>query len=250
MKIVLSPAKRMSAGKFPADEIVSRLPMVGRTNELVAFLKQCTPEELGRILSLSGNAVGAAELLYSRFGSGMNKPEKALFAFTGTAFTALDPRSFSEADLLFAQEHLRIFSGLYGLLRPMDGIEPYRLDVGDRLKLDEYKNLYDFWRDDINRFLIEEGQHELIFNLASEEYFKLIDPARFASNSILTLSFKEFRNGKLKAVSPAVKRARGLMARYIIQHQILDRESVKMFDEDNYLFSPDHSSETEYVFIR
>ena len=250
MKILLSPAKKMrEANPFPAF-LATQPALQAKTVHLLQLLKELPLNELGKILGTSGVTLHQAFQMYQQFGSSFSAEIPAIYAYVGTAYTALNALTFDDESLVFAQKHLRIFSGLYGILRAADLIQPYRLDVGNRMKPEGCKNLYDYWRPEVNKFLVNEAENELIFNLASEEYFKLIDPACFANCKILTLSFKEFRNGSLRSVSPAVKKARGLMARYIIERQIMDVESVKNFTEDGYLYSPDHSSDSEYVFIR
>lgn len=250
MKILLSPAKKMRT-ENPNPSLISTQPLlVSKTMELADLIRDYSLPELGKALGASGVTLQQAFQLYRHFGTSFAAEVPAIFAYSGTAYSALDALTFDESSLLFAQKHLRLFSGLYGILRAGDLIQPYRLDVGNRLKPDGFKNLYDFWRPDVNRLLVEEGENELIFNLASEEYFKLIDPTSFPASRILTLSFKEFRNGVLKSVSPAVKKARGLMARYIIENKIVEADAVKDFTGDGYLFSPEHSSDNEFVFIR
>ncbi|MGL4293976.1 MAG: YaaA family protein [Bacteroidales bacterium] len=248
MKIILSPAKRMNRSVSTSLLQPTEPVFIHKALMLVELLRQMSPGEIQKALGITGNMLSQTRELYALFGSGRNTAVQTICGFNGTAFAALDYGSFSNEDLLFAQEHLRIFSGLYGILRPSDMIEPYRLDLANRLKT-ETGNLYEFWKEDINLFLKNEAENELIFNLASDEYGKLLDQYEF-SKSILALSFKEFRNGKYQAVSPAVKKARGLMARYIIRNKITTREGIKEFKEDNYLYSPDHSSESEWVFVR
>ncbi|MEG1721742.1 MAG: YaaA family protein [Bacteroidales bacterium] len=250
MKILLSPAKKMRVANPVSAFSATQPALLTKTTQLAQLLKELSLTELGKILGASGTTLHQAFQMYQQFGTSFSAEIPAIYAYVGTAYTALNALTLDDESLIFAQKHLRIFSGLYGILRAGDLIQPYRLDVGNRMKPEGYKNLYDYWQPAVNKFLADENENELIFNLASEEYFKLIDPTCFANCKILTLSFKEFRNGSLRSVSPAVKKARGLMARYIIDRQIMDTESVKEFTGDGYLYSPDHSSNSEYVFIR
>ena len=250
MKILLSPAKKMRTIAI-SPSIDADWPLLQiDADKLVGEIRELSLDELAKVLGVSGTTLHQAVRMYHEFGVDQGAATPALFTYSGTAYAALDALTFDSADIDFVCRHLRIFSGLYGIVRPQDKLYPYRLDVANRLKLDDFRNLYNFWRPKVNGYLRQEGENELIYNLASEEYFKLIDTEYFPDNAILTLSFKEFKNGVLKSVSPAVKKARGLMARFIITNRITDRESVKDFSEDSYLYSPDHSTENEYVFIR
>lgn len=250
MKILLSPAKKMRTIAIYPSINTDSPALQDAADKLVAEIRELSIEELAKVLDASGTTLHQAAKMYHDFATDQEAATPAIFTYSGTAYAALDALTLNEADIEFACQHLRIFSGLYGIVRPQDKLYPYRLDVANKLKLDDFKNLYDFWRPKVNGCLQGEGENELIYNLASEEYFKVIDPSYFPENAILTLSFKEFKNGVLKSVSPAVKKARGLMARYIITNKISDCESVKAFTEDGYLYSPEHSSENEYVFIR
>ncbi|MEG1586826.1 MAG: YaaA family protein, partial [Bacteroidales bacterium] len=151
MKILLSPAKKMKmTDACPvSQQHLSEPPLHAQALEIARLLKECTLPELGKVLGASGATLQHAATLYHQFATGMQPDQAALFAYTGTAYTALNPISLSSDTLQFAQDHLRILSGLYGILRPFDRIEEYRLDVGNKLKIDEYKNLYDFWRDPV-----------------------------------------------------------------------------------------------------
>ena len=167
-------------------------------------------------------------------------------------YTGLDAYSLSEQDVEYAQQHLRMLSGLYGLLRPLDLMQPYRLEMGTRLENPKGKNLYEFWGTDItlalNKALEEQGDNVLI-NLASNEYFKSVK-AKSLDGMIITPHFKDKKNGQYKVISFFAKKARGLMARYVIQNRIEDVAGLKAFSEAGYVFSPEQSSETDLVFLR
>jgi uncharacterized protein len=180
-------------------------------------------------------------------------PQKqAILAFDGDVYDGLDAGSFSPADFESAEKHLRILSGLYGVLKPLDLIRPHRLEMGTRLEINGHKNLYPFWKDkivtQINKALDESGTNILV-NLASQEYFTSID-IRKLKGKIITADFKDMKNGKYRMISFFAKKARGLMTRFILQNSITDPEDMKAFDLEGYHFSPGLSRESTLVFTR
>jgi len=181
-----------------------------------------------------------------------NNSKAAIYAFKGDVYIGLDAETLSKADLTFAEKHLRILSGLYGCLRPMDKMQPYRLEMGTALKNPRGKNLYDFWREpltkDINKTLKKNG-NDLIVNLASKEYFSALDK-KGLKGELIDIGFKEYRDGKLKFISFNAKKARGMMARYIIQERITTKEGLKGFNADGYGYDEELSSDKEFLFVR
>ncbi len=177
---------------------------------------------------------------------------QALFAFNGDVYTGLDAQSLSEDDIAYAQQHLRILSGLYGVLRPLDLMQAYRLEMGTKLANSRGKNLYEYWGDtvttEINKALAAQGDNVLV-NLASNEYFKSVKPKQ-VDGMIITPVFKDKKNGQYKIISFFAKKARGLMARYILQNKVEDVAGLKAFDTAGYYFSEEQSTETELVFLR
>jgi cytoplasmic iron level regulating protein YaaA (DUF328/UPF0246 family) len=177
---------------------------------------------------------------------------QAILAFKGDVYTGLDAQSFTEQDFEFTQTHLRMLSGLYGLLRPLDLMQPYRLEMGTKLANTRGTNLYQFWgtklTDKLNQE-IEQNNHKVLINLASNEYFKAVKP-KSLTVPVVTPVFKDCKNGNYKVISFFAKKARGMMARYITQHQITDVEKLKQFDAEGYYFSESDSTETELVFKR
>ncbi|MCL4117056.1 UNVERIFIED_CONTAM: hypothetical protein GTU68_062082 [Idotea baltica] len=178
--------------------------------------------------------------------------KQAVLTFKGSVYLGLQAESMSAQDLTFAQEHLTILSGLYGLLRPLDLIQPYRLEMGTKLVSHSTKNLYDFWQDTItlhiNKLLKNHAEKTLV-NLASAEYFKAINPNKLQAQ-ILHIEFRDFKLGQYKIISFYAKKARGLMARYMIKNRITQSEDLKKFNLDNYYFSSHLSSDTTWVFLR
>jgi len=180
------------------------------------------------------------------------KARPAIFAFKGDVYIGLDVDSLHDDAILFAQNHVRILSGLYGLLRPLDLIQPYRLEMGTKLKNTQGSNLYEFWGNDltamINKDLEESNSQELI-NLASNEYYKAVHPDQLNA-SIFTIHFREYRSGELKFVSFNAKKARGYMTNYIVRHQLQSPEDLKNFNDHDYVFNEDLSADFELYFTR
>jgi len=176
--------------------------------------------------------------------------KQAVFAFTGEVYRGIDVNSLSEEDILFLQEHLRILSGQYGLLKPLDLIQPYRLEMGTKLKVGTKANLYKFWDKTITKTLNKEMEDdELFVNLASNEYFKVLQPKELKV-PVITPVFKDFKNGQYKVIMTFAKQARGLMVRYIVDHKISDLEGLKGFNYNDYTYDDNLSSDSELVFTR
>lgn len=253
MLMVLSPAKSLDYDPIEL-ELASRPRFKEQTNELAEILKAKSAADLAKLMHISDNLATENERRYQRFGKKLKKEERkqALFAFKGSVYQGLAVEDFSEEDIEFAQKHLRILSGLYGLLRPMDKIQAYRLEMGTKLNNPKGKNLYEFWDTTItellNKDLRAQGDKVLI-NLASQEYFKAVKPKVF-KGQIINVNFKELRGDVYKVISFSAKVARGQMARYIIKNKLENPESIKEFQEDNYVFNPDLSDETNWVFTR
>lgn len=252
MKVVVSPAKKLDFETECSSPLQSEPCFLTKTNKLALELKKLQTSDIGRLMKLSLNL---SELNFKRFQtfSKLPKPstsKQAAFAFNGDTYTGLDIHSFNSTQLKTAQRKLRILSGLYGILKPMDLIQPYRLEMGTRFKFDNYKNLYDYWKKDVTSFLNKEMKtDEVLVNCASTEYFSVVDTKELKSK-VITPVFKELRNGELKIISFSAKKARGMMAKYIIQNNLKTPEEIKYFSEDNYVFSEKNSTENELVFLR
>ena len=177
--------------------------------------------------------------------------KQAILAFNGDVYTGLDAATLDEAGFAFAQKHLRILSGLYGVLKPLDYMQPYRLEMGTKLSNAKGNNLYDFWGDQLKASLEAEPElaDKVLINLASNEYFKAVKVKQLNAR-IITPVFKDAKNGQYKIISFYAKKARGLMSRYIIDHQITEPEQIKAFDAAGYYFSDAHSTTDEWVFLR
>lgn len=253
MLLVISPAKTLDF-ETPCDSEASYPRFRKETMELIGVLKEKSPEEIRQLMDISENL---AELNVSRYNTfrAAKHPKVAkqsVYAFKGDVYIGLEAEELDNEDIMYAQEHLRILSGLYGLLRPLDVIQPYRLEMGTRLAFDDYRTLYNYWADKIaklvNRDLKSQGDKVLI-NLASQEYFKAIDRKALKAR-IVDIEFLDFKNGKYKVISFFAKKARGMMARYIIKNRINDPEGLKQFDMEGYYFDEESSSENKLVFKR
>ncbi len=252
LKVLLSPAK--SIAKEPALFGSPTRPIHEKMAvDLIAVLKKKTPKELQGLMSISP---ALSDLNWSRYQdwnplqSNRNVMQPAM-AFTGEVYKGFDATSFDEEDYAFAQQTIKIISGLYGFLRPLDGIAPYRLEMGTKLKIDKSsKNLYEYWRETLTESMISElNSDDVILNLASLEYAKAIN-FKAISNKIITPVFKDFKNGKLKTIMMYAKRARGSMARAVVKKRIDQTNDLKLLELDGYSYDERLSSENEWVFTR
>ena len=249
MLIVLSPSKSMDMEPSgPADS--TQPPFLDRSEQLVAKLRRFSTAKLMDFMEISEKL---ADLNRGRFRDWQPpfttaNAKQALLAFTGDVYEGLEAGSLKKRDIQYAQRHLRILSGLYGLLRPLDLIQPYRLEMGRPLETRGAKNLYAFWRDTITENLHAE-KGDILVNLASQEYFKAIDPGKL-EKEIVAPVFKDEKNGKLKIISFHAKKARGAMARYLIENRIADRDGLLGFSEDGYAYNPELSNSSAPVFTR
>ena len=251
-KILLSPAKSIS--KEPISYGTPSQPVLeNKSTRLVELLKKYSPKELSALMSISP---ALADLNWSRYqnwkplSESSNVIQPAL-AFTGEVYKGLDAVSFSQTEWNKAQASLRILSGLYGFLKPLDGISPYRLEMGTRLKVDDLtNNLYEYWKKDLaDSFKTELSKSDVIINLASVEYSKALN-FNAIENLMITPVFKDYKNGKLKTIMMYAKRARGTMARYIIQKNIQNLDDLKTLDVDGYIYAEELSDELNWVFRR
>lgn len=254
MLITLSPAKTLDLSPQRLTTVYTTPGRLSDSRELVERLREFPLEELGSLMGISERL---ARLNYQRFVDwdtpfAPGAAKQAILAFQGDVYQGLDAASLSAEDLDYAQDHLRILSGLYGVLRPLDLMLPYRLEMGTRLSNGRGKNLYEFWGDlitDVLSVALEAQGDDLLVNLASNEYFKAVRPKRLRGR-ILTPAFKEGKAGKYRVIGVFAKKARGLMSRYIIQNRLSEPEALKRFDAEGYAFNPGLSSETEWAFTR
>ncbi len=254
MLAVISPAKKL---KFETRDplIASSKPdFLSDTWQLAAITRKLTRADLRQMMKISDNL---ADLNYQRFQDFKKTPDitqtkQAVMAFAGDTYTGLDAESLDQDDLAFAQDHLRILSGLYGLLKPLDEIQPYRLEMGRKLHTKRGETLYAFWGDRIAKAIdqqLESHKHGVVINLASNEYFKAVDKKALRA-PVINPVFKEYKNDQYKIIGLFAKRARGAMARFMIKHRIEAPEDLKDFAQDGYKYRPSMTQGNNWVFTR
>ena len=254
MIVLISPAKTLDFASPIPNTSITEPRFLSDSEELIAQLRELAPEEIARLMKLSDKL---SELNYHRYHQWQSEhtdknARAAILAFKGDVYLGLQAETFSLSDLKFAQNHLRILSGLYGLLRPLDQIQPYRLEMGTALSTKRGKNLYDFWGEKITEQLkidIKNQKTNAIINLASNEYAKSV---LFKQIIVPVISpvFKDWKNGEYKIISFFAKRARGLMSAYIIKNRLQKPEQLLDFNMDGYCFSPELSTSAQPMFIR
>lgn len=252
MLIVLSPAKSLDLDSPPTTRVHTTPHFIDRAAELIAVLRTRSPAEIGELMSISDALSALNVARYASWHPDHSGERQAVMSFDGDVYAGLQARTLTPKQLDYAQKHVRILSGLYGVLRPLDQMHPYRLEMGTRLPNARGKDLYAFWGEDVTRALnrqIAENGDKALVNLASEEYFKVVKP-RLLEVPVITPVFEDWKNGKYKIISFFAKRARGMMARYAAQKGISDPEKLKKFDVDGYAFDASVSGEREWVFRR
>ncbi len=254
MLIVISPAKSLDFENDPCTNQFTQSDFLEHSEELMQTLRQKSKEELSKLMSISAKL---ADLNYDRNQNwqgpfDLKNAKQAVLAFKGDVYVGLAAETYTQADFDYAQQHLRILSGLYGLLRPLDLIQPYRLEMGTRMENTRGKNLYQFWDDRITNTLndlMENHEEKVLVNLASNEYFKAVKSKQL-NVPVITPVFKDFKNGKYKVISFLAKKARGWMTSYIIKNRLEQVEDIKGFDVEGYTYNEELSSEQEWVFTR
>ena len=254
MIIVISPAKTLDFETPPLTQAHTQPDFLDDSTVLIDELRKLEPSQIGAMMSISSKL---ATLNSNRYFA-WNRPftlrnaKQAILAFKGDVYTGLDADTMTENELAFAQDHLRILSGLYGVLRPLDLMQPYRLEMGTQFKNPRGNNLYEFWDDKITQALnqdLAKQKDDILINLASNEYFQSIQPGKLNAR-IITPVFKDQKNGVYKIISFFAKKARGMMSRYIIQNKLTNPEAIKNFDVAGYRFSQEDSSKDEWIFTR
>ncbi|MCL7461242.1 peroxide stress protein YaaA [Pseudomonas sp. NW5] len=254
MLMVLSPAKTLDYSTRTATEQYSLPEHLDDAAKLIAQLRTLSPADIATLMKLSDKLAGLNVARYTDWSPETTwaNARQALLAFRGDVYTGLDADSLSADDLAFAQQHLRILSGLYGVLRPLDLMQPYRLEMGTRLANTRGKDLYAFWGERISQWLNEalaaQGDRVLL-NLASNEYFSAIKRPVLQAR-IIDTEFRDLSHGQYKIISFHAKKARGLMARYVIRQRLQDPDDLRSFDLAGYRYSAGHSSPDKLVFLR
>ncbi len=254
MLFLLSPAKSLDYDT-PAEGVPHTLPQfVSQSAELIEVLKHKTPAEISQLMDLSDNlaALNVARYEAWRPKFSQKNSKQAVLAFNGDVYEGLDARSLKLKDLEWAQEHVCILSGLYGVLRPLDWMQPYRLEMGTALANPRGQNLYHFWGDGIAQHLNKQlATHKtpVVINLASQEYFKAVD-RKVLNARVIDCVFEDYKGGKYKVISFFAKRARGLLARYAIEKKIQNPEKLKDFKVEGYAYVATESDDNRLVFRR
>jgi cytoplasmic iron level regulating protein YaaA (DUF328/UPF0246 family) len=254
MLIVLSPAKSLDYESAPTTDIHTQPEFIARSAELIKHLRDLSPAQIASLMHISDPL---AALNAERYASWSRRfttknAKQAVLAFDGDVYGGLDATSLNAKQLDYLQSHVRILSGLYGALRPLDLMQPYRLEMGTRFANPAGKDLYAFWGDEVTLALnrtLESHKSKTLINLASEEYFKVVHPKALAAK-VITPVFQDWKGGKYKIISFYAKRARGLMARYAAAHAVKTPEKLKGFDSDGYAYVPDASTENVWMFQR
>lgn len=250
MHLLISPAKTLDMNESIAVQKSTLSPFIEESAVLIKDLKKLKSTEIQDLMKVSSKIAELNAERFHQWGLPFDKSnaKAALYAFKGDVYTGLDADTLSEDDLDFAQNHLSILSGLYGLLRPLDLMQAYRLEMGTKFANTGGKNLYEFWGDKITKE-INTREQKYIINLASNEYFKAIKK-KDLNAEIITPVFKDEKNGTIKIISFYAKKARGMMTRFIIQNRIENVEEIKNFNLDRYAFCEDLSTDKEWVFTR
>lgn len=254
MLIVLSPAKSLDYETPPVTEQHSKPDFLARSAQLVELLKAKSPAQLASLMRISDPLAQLNAQRYADWTPRFSRrnAKQAVLAFNGDVYEGLQAGMLSTAQLDYAQAHIRILSGLYGVLRPLDLMQPYRLEMGTRLPNPAGRDLYAFWGDtvtaEINRLLAAQ-KHGVLVNLASEEYFKVVQRAQLRY-PVITPVFEDWKGGRYKIISFYAKRARGLMARYAAQHRVARPERLQQFDLEGYAFDAGSSDAQTWVFRR
>ncbi|MFJ3457540.1 peroxide stress protein YaaA [Scandinavium goeteborgense] len=254
MLILISPAKTLDYQSDLPTARYTHPELLDYSQQLISVARKLSAPQIGKLMSISDKL---ADLNATRFHDWHpdftpQNARPAILAFKGDVYTGLQAEEFSEADFDFAQQHLRMLSGLYGVLRPLDLMQPYRLEMGIRLENTKGKDLYHFWGEVIthklNEVLKAQGD-DIVINLASDEYFRAVKP-KVLQGKIIKPVFLDEKNGKFKVISFYAKKARGLMSRYIIENRLTKPEQLKAFDSEGYFFDEAASTDSELVFKR
>lgn len=254
MLTLISPAKTLDFESPPVTKKTSNHEFMDHSIELIELMRKQTPRKLAKLMHISPKL---AELNVDRYQKWQPpfcpaNAKQAVLAFKGDVYLGLEAENYNQRDFNFAQKNLRILSGLYGLLKPLDLIQPYRLEMGIKLKNKNGKDLYSFWGESITRSIAREldsHRNKTLINLASIEYFKSVRP-ELLPGKVVTPVFKDFNNGRYKVLGFFAKKARGCMASFIVKNRITSLDQIKDFDIDGYRFNDVFSTDSQWVFTR
>lgn len=254
MLILLSPAKKLDYSKQSVTDRFTLPEDLDRSAELIAVLRKMSVAQIRTLMDLSEDLASLNAERYADWEKDFSHGElkQALLAFKGDVYQGLEADSMNADDLNFVQDHLRILSGLHGLLRPLDLIRPYRLEMGTKLTVGKAKNLYSFWGDTVTERVGQDlaaSGSDVLVNLASAEYFKVLNTKKLGVR-VVTPSFKDYKNGQLKSLFLYVKQARGMMAGFAVRERLTEPESLKDFNGGGYRYTDELSDADNWVFTR
>ncbi|MCC5879747.1 MAG: peroxide stress protein YaaA [Idiomarina sp.] len=254
MLLVVSPAKNLDYETPAVTDVASQPRMLEDAEVLVERARELSPQELGSLMKISDKLAGLNAARFSEWQQPFTakNAKQAVFAFNGDVYSGLDAQTLTTEAIEYAQAHLRILSGLYGVLRPLDLMQAYRLEMGTKLSNPRGKDLYEFWGDKITEQLnadIRTSGDDFLLNLASNEYFKSVNKSKLEV-PLVTPVFKDTKNGQLKVISFYAKKARGMMARYVLENQVTTVAGLQAFDAAGYQFNGAMSSDDAPVFTR
>lgn len=254
MLMVISPAKTLDYETPATTSRYSQPQFMAQSAQLIEVMRKFSPQQLAELMKISDKLAGLNVARFTEWQPECtpDNAKQALLAFKGDVYTGLDAYSLNDEQLGYANVHLRMLSGLYGLLRPLDLMQAYRLEMGTKVANPGGKDLYAFWdkllTENLNQYMAEQGMTTLL-NLASNEYFKAVKP-KLLKARLLNVDFKDQKNGQYKIISFYAKKARGLMARHVIENRICNPEALKDFDREGYYYSAEQSKPDHLVFLR
>ncbi len=253
MQIILSPAKLMNFGETDKNIKTTQPQFLDKTEQLVEVCQQLTESEISAAMKINPKMAREVHEFFQTYHFKSTPKRAASLAYNGIAYKGLNAHDFTKEDFDFAQRHLNIISGLYGILRPLDEIRPYRLEMMRKIVPQGYKTLYDFWQETLNKHLTAQLKKDenVIINVASNEYSKVVQKSKLPKGAkIIDIQFLQQENGNLKQIVVHSKKARGLMSRFIIKNRLVHHEEVKAFDYEGYFFYPSLSDEKRWTFVR
>ncbi len=255
MLAVISPAKTLQFEEVPKVPFTTQPELLKQSEYLIEKLKKLSPKKIGALMDISPKLADLNHQRYHEFHTPFTteNSEPSIMVFKGDVYLGMKAEEFNERELLYAQDHLRILSGLYGLLKPLDLMQPYRLEMGTSLGVTATKkNLYQYWGNTITENInesLENANTDTLVNLASQEYFKAVVPKKL-KGKIVVCEFLDGKNGKHKVISFFAKKARGMMANYIIKNEVKNPEDLRGFDYEGYIYAPKLSTNNEFIFTR
>ena len=255
MLIVISPAKRMRIEGKPIIEKYSVPQYLDYAEKLVNKIRKCNLSQLQEMMKINIKLAHENLERFIKWNTELNlqNSKQAIFAYTGDVFLGIDAKKFNIGELDYAQQHLRIFSGLYGILNPLDLVQPYRLEIGLKYKYFKTDSLYSYWEETVSNHISDDLKHfkkPVLINLASNEYFKTLNTTKLKNTEIITPDFREYKNGSYKFINVFGKRARGLMVKFIINNKIVKPEKIKLFNYEGYEYNHQLTRDNNWVFTR